>query len=129
MKLEAKHIIPFFLHDIRIMIDGYETGIIGLDHLELRIGLQRFPYCQNVLYDDIKPILHPISDFSGKKTAGEVRSELNCTLNCVYEIWDLNSKDKLLEEISYETILVMCRNHIDFQRLIDNNLAIKKPKS
>jgi hypothetical protein len=61
-----------------------------------------------------------------KVTAGDIKEELNCTMRVVEDIWDLGRRDKTLNEISYETYIIMCKNHIDFNRLIEQDLAIDK---
>jgi hypothetical protein len=128
MKLELKHLAPYLPYDLQIFVPAH----IGEHILDMTteeeiktMGVVSMMVMTNGS-QNYKPILRPPSDFSGKRTAGEVRIELDCSLDCVYEIWDLAGNDKSLEKISYETILVMCKNHIDFQGLIDKGLAIPK---
>lgn len=71
-----------------------------------------------------KLILRPLSDFAGKRTGKDVMNELECSLKVVHEIWELENRYKTLNQISYECYMVMCKNLIDFNRLIKHDLAI-----
>jgi hypothetical protein len=72
-----------------------------------------------------KPILRSISSlFDNNKIVKVKMEELNCSSKVVFELFYLFMKDKTINDISYETYIVMCKNHIDMFDLIKNNLAI-----
>lgn len=72
---------------------------------------------------DFKPILRPLSDFA-TDTAIILMNKFHCDLDTIHEVWDLNNTSITLEEISLSTYNMFCKNHIDFNELIDKNLAI-----
>lgn len=74
----------------------------------------------------IKPILRPLSDFGGKMSAKDVMNELNCDMSVVHQIWDLLSGSLEIDSTSVRAYKVMCKNHIDFNKLIPKGLAIDK---
>lgn len=73
--------------------------------------------------NSIKPLLRPLSDFE-KTIAKDLMENFSCELMCIQEVWRLIQKEITLDQVSYKTYLVMCRNHIDFNGLIDQGLAI-----
>ena len=76
--------------------------------------------------EDIKPLLRPLSDFTGKKTGREVMDMLNCTLAQVHELWKLEDGAITLEQVTVGLYNVMNKNHIDYNNLIGKGLAICK---
>ena len=93
-------------------------GISDCDYADLHeIGRT---VCEQCDFEDTFPILIPLSDF--EKVTGEyLMDKFNCTLNVVHEIWNLIQKEITLQDISYKTYVVMCKNHIDFQELIEKD--------
>jgi hypothetical protein len=88
-------------------------------------GLKKF----NIGYSDnpgFKLILQPLSGFWKGVTGGYVMELLQCDLSTVHEIWDLYSSKLKLEDVKLKTYNVMCKNHIDFNDLISQNLAVDK---
>jgi len=75
----------------------------------------------NAVY--IKPILRPLSDFE-KITCLILMDRFNCSMEIIHEIWSLIQKNISLEDISLKTYLMMCKNHIDFNCLIEKGLAL-----
>ena len=142
MKLEPKHIITYLPHNVLVKYKdifsnryhkAYLTGVSRTDGIETTYKRKKDGCSgdyihwvgRNSVVDlEFKLILHPLSGFAGKRTAGDVKSELNCSLAIVKELWEYITGDKTLEEISYGLYLVMCKNHIDFFRLIEEGLAI-----
>jgi len=146
MNLELKQLAPYFQHDLRIMIGEYETGIMGLTHHELRVGLQRFPYSQNVLYSDIKPILHPLSALMKEIVYKEEKfvpiEEISDHFPHLQPYDDDHSPQLFYEwiegkieyangmdrgDIPYSIMQKLFEWHIDVFGLIDKGLAIPKP--
>ena len=70
-----------------------------------------------------KPILIPLSDLE-KSSAKDLMSKFNCSFDTIQEVWRLSQDAIKLEDIKYSTYLMFCKNHIDFNNLIKNNLAI-----
>jgi hypothetical protein len=56
--------------------------------------------------------------------AKDVIALLNCDFETVNEIWDLDSGTIKLEDVKLKTYNTMCKNHIDFNKLIEKGLAI-----
>ena len=116
MKLE--YLAPYIPYDLLLVItnmfkpDG-SNHTTPLFSKENNIGL-----ISALTQDNYKPILKPLKHFYGKKTAKEVMEELDCSLKVVHEIWALIEGDKFLKDISVEAYLVICKNHIDFNSLI-----------
>ena len=76
--------------------------------------------------ESVKPMLIPLSYFNGKRRAKDVMEELQCDLCVVRQLWELEDGLKTLQEIRVETYNVMCKNHIDFNKLIEKGLAVNK---
>jgi len=116
-KLELKHLAPYLPY-----------GLKGINSFGNQIEIHAHHYLMDGrfigLHPKCKPILHPLSEYCGEITGGDVKNKLNCKLSNVHEIWDLFSHDISLDEVSYGTYLVMCKNHIDFNGLIEKGLAI-----
>ena len=74
----------------------------------------------------VKPMLIPLSYFKGRRRAKDVMEELQCDVRVVQELWELENGLKTLEEIRFKTYNVMCKNHIDFNKLIEKGLAVNK---
>lgn len=70
------------------------------------------------------PVLHPLSEYAGNITGGEVSKKLQCSLSIVHEIWSLEDGEKHLYEITHGCMSVMNRNLIDYKKLIKKGEAI-----
>jgi len=125
MKLELKHLAPYLPYGLKVQTEHIEGNrIYTLEGLSAK-------YDRVDLDDDygwsyiggIKLILHPLSDFE-KVICKELMIKFSTSLIIIHEIWTLIQKEKTLNQINYETYLFMCKNHVDFNNLIENNLAI-----
>jgi hypothetical protein len=117
MKLKLEHLaayLPYKLKANSTFLRKTTTYTLSVDNL------------YDWLKGDHRLILHPLSEYCGKVTAGEAMKLLNCSMKVINEIWDLESDRIELEEISLETYSVMCKNHIDFNKFIKSGLAINK---
>lgn len=120
MKIELKHVAPYLPYGLK-NVKAFHTPkeITGI------IGSQVFFGDSSLFLIQIQPLLNPLSDvYIG--TGGELMAKYNCSLNVIHEMWKLIQGDIELEDVSYRTYLMMCRNHIDFNRLIEAGLAIDK---
>ena len=130
MKLEIKHLAAYLPYGLKIQGQTHgeiaELSCLTETTVNIKVGgLDRdFTYGMWADIFEIKPILRPLSDFGGKRIGKDVKQELKCSLDIVYELWDFKRGSKTLEEISYGLFLVMCQNHIDFNKLIEKGLAI-----
>ena len=124
MKLELRHLAPYLPYGLKYFID-FEDGdtacwkVEGLTIQEIFID----GYDCNYDSKNCKPILRPLSDFE-KVICKELMIKFSTSLIIIHEIWALIQKDKTLNQINYETYLFMCKNHVDFNNLIEENLAI-----
>lgn len=123
-KFKREYVTPYLDYGLKIHVVGLNNEI----HIVQMLARDSII---NISIDNVdgeygKPILRPLSDFLEKGTSGEVRKELDCSLEVIYDIWDLESGDKNLNEIPYKTYIIMCKNHIDFNRLIEKGFAIDK---
>jgi hypothetical protein len=118
-ELTLEHLSHYLAHKVKVGKNYNQSGWY-IEEMDISIIASLFNDSRKKL------ILRPLSDFMGKVTAGDIKEELNCTMRVVEDIWDLGRRDKTLNEISYETYIIMCKNHIDFNRLIEQDLAIDK---
>ena len=134
-KLELKHIAPYFPY--RLKLTNYEkkysfelleiSKSLDVKIIDTRVGWDGENHrCYNFYHCDtlqFKPILRPLSDFE-KVIAKDLMTKFSINLQAVHEIWRLINKEITLDQISYSTYLSMCINHIDFNGLIEQDLAI-----
>jgi hypothetical protein len=131
MELKLEELLPYLryrlkclnqnLPDTEMVVEeliGVSNHITWSGIFNARHGSNHIPIC------GIKPILKPFSYFSGKRICRDVMEELQCDLDSVHELWQLEDGSKTLEQIKVKTYNVMCKNHIDFNRLIEKGLAI-----
>jgi hypothetical protein len=121
MKLELKHLAPYTLYGLKGQLFNNIDIVTGVD---FEHGIIETMNNNNCLIENFKPILIPLSYFSGSRTGKDVMVDLECDLGTVHELWDLYDGSKILDRISIKTYNVMCKNHIDFNRLIEKGLAI-----
>lgn len=119
-KLELNDIVGYLLHDMNVAWGDGGTMTTSIDDAR-HIIRRSVEYPESNIW---KPALHPLSEYCHKMIAGHVMSILNCDLKTIREIWELYDGTKKLENISLKTYNVMCKNHIDFNGLIDDGLAI-----
>ena len=124
MKLELKHLAPYLPYGLQCMAQGegkqqFELqGISDISYADLHeIGRT---VCEQYDFEDIFPILRPLSDF--KK---DLYSETFKTFNLNWQ----NSEDFCLtpvsiNSVSYELANILIKIHFDVFGLIEKGLAI-----
>jgi hypothetical protein len=112
MKRELKHLAPYLPYGVHLM---NKYGNWHNTTLHKSISIYKML--------EMKPILRPLSDFE-LVIAKDLMQKFNCSLDIIQEVWKLIQGDINLEDISLKTYLMMCENHIDFNRLIEAGLAI-----
>ena len=128
MELELKHLAPYLPYKLKLRfmhpyVDHQTIGVLNNiyncdDDVKLSVN-----YSDDEHIWMYKPILIPLSGFE-KVIAKDLMIKFSCKLDVVQEIWRLIQKEIKLEEISLKTYNVMCKNHIDFNGLIEAGLAI-----
>jgi hypothetical protein len=122
MKLLLHTILPYAAHKVRYAYrcpvnheNDYEAelDIFNKDELNCLIN-----------YSEYFLLLRPLSDYCGKMIAKDAMSLLDCDFETINEIWDLDSGAIKLEDVKLKTYNTMCKNHIDFNGLIDQRKAI-----
>lgn len=137
MKLELKHLLAYLHYELRAIEKGlryanieeeYNVCIIGVTSITENYSIETIinGIVEITESERIKLILSPLSDYCGKMIAKDVMSLLDCDFETVNEIWDLYSGAIKLEDVKLKTWDIMCKNHIDFNRLIENDLAVDK---
>jgi hypothetical protein len=123
MELKFEEIAPYLPYGLKAIIRLREDSSLPInDECIVTVSCFEVAYLDSE-YDEFKPILKPLSYFSVKRIARDIMEELQCDLSVVIELWDLYDKGDL-DNISIKTYNVMCKNHIDFNRLIEKGLAI-----
>jgi hypothetical protein len=118
--LDSEYQIPIQAHkDLRII-----NMTILSNRTEIELSTDCGYHFGFLELEEVKPILHPLSEYCGNITGRGVMDKLNCALYTVHEIWALRRGSVALNKISLKTYNVMCRNHIDFSGLIEKGLAI-----
>lgn len=124
-KLELlKKSLPMYLnHELKVK-QGKKNYAIILDGINFSYqDVDVYSGDETYRLDSIKPYLRPLSDFE-KVIAKDLMEKFNCSLSIIQEIWKLIQKEIKLEDVSYKTYLMMCKNHIDFNNLIEKGIAI-----
>jgi hypothetical protein len=121
-KLTIEHLTGYLPYDLK-MISNTHGKIYTLKSCN-KTSLRLAECSYDTDYFDVKPILYPLSTIKKNMTAGMVKHMLNCNFDVVREIWDLKSKRISLNKITYETYIVILKNHIDYQDLIEEGLAV-----
>jgi hypothetical protein len=116
-KLELEHLAPYLPFELKYK-SLWNNEIIELEDLSIDFN-------NNIWGVKIKPILIPLSSFE-KTIAKDLMVKFSINLQIIQEIWRLIQEEITLDQISYSTYLSMCRNHIDFNGLIEAGLAIDK---
>ena len=125
MKLESHHIAPYLPYGLKVQTEHIEANrvytLTGLSAKYDRVDLDD-DYGWSYI-GGIKPILHPLSDFRDK-IIRDIKIELDCSINQVTELFCLIDGSIRLQDITLGLYTVLCKNHVDFNNLIENNLAI-----
>jgi hypothetical protein len=122
MELEIQHLAPYLPYDLYFIDkDGIRDN---MKSISTEIKLINMGWGKALELNELRPILRPLSDYTGKRTGGSVSKELQCSLSVVHEIWDLADGTKHVNEITYGCIQAMNRNHIDYNLLIKSDKAI-----
>lgn len=130
MKLELKHLTPYLLHNLMLMIDGVVCEIEGFDLYQIdTIIAERVNY--NI--SAVKPILRPLSDLTkeievnGEKFVPALRTQLHIQ----NQNFPLTHQNRILLEnriitntISYSDMQYLISLHFDIYGLIEQGLAI-----
>ena len=122
-KLELKHFAPYLPYGLKVnykegMHYGTDSIIDAIDIMGVRIsGIELW-----VLFQNIKPILRPLSDYNEINSIAF--SELNCDMSDQIEINELATGQENLGSLCYKTVEVCLRNHIDVFGLIEKGLAV-----
>lgn len=126
MERELKHLVPYLPYKLKVLVEE-ESPIIR----ELRGIIDEDLYFDyNNIGTDMegidesycRPILHPLSDY--KDVNSKAMNELNCDIIDQITITELANRSTGLDSVPYGVIKIMSKAHIDFQRLIENKLAI-----
>jgi hypothetical protein len=119
MKLELKHLAPYLPYSLKYL---HNDEILELDGLDVNGDAFNCDMGETP-FDNIKPILIPLS-FRKGNIIREIRIELDLTHNQTMEFLGFIDGEIQLKNISYGLFLSMCKNHIDFNKLIPAGLAI-----
>jgi len=138
-QLEFKHIAPYLPHGLKMVVtddtmyydgcylklegESFDFDLVELPKLKT-YGLNKDETWIDNVFTHSKPILRQLSEYRGEITRGEVERSLNCRPAVVYQIWELGSEARQLRDVTLEAYEVMCKNHIDFNQLIEKGLAI-----
>jgi len=127
MKLEPKHIASYLPYGLRLkyvstrMVDRLSNK----DIIQLKEINEGYIYVNGYRTNNKSyiPILRPLSDFRDK-IIRDIKIELDCSINQVTELFCLIDGSIRLQDITFGLYTVLCKNHVDFNKLIENNLAI-----
>lgn len=128
MKLELKYLAPYLPYSLKVVMEGKKTNVAWMSTKNIAviipdgIGEYKKIAWKHAVFN-IKPILRPISDFCGQRIAKESMSDLSCDYEVVEEIWKLEESNNI-DSISYGTINILFKNHVDVFGLIEKGLAI-----
>jgi hypothetical protein len=134
-KLTFEHLalyLPYGLKGIHKATGEMHVNFIYYPPYENDVFMTKYPIhgigtggIINCNYSHFKPILMLLSDiFEEKNTFKDRMNKLNCSHKVIFELFDLYEGVKTINDISYETYLTMCKNHIDMFGLIPKGLAI-----
>ena len=117
-KLELKHLAPYLTYGLKC----YSTTIFFGDD-ESRVYEMGLISLRGVLKGTGKPILIPLS-FYKNKIIKDIKDELELSHDQCMEFLGFMDGEIKLENISYGLYISLCKFHIDFNKLIEKNLAI-----
>ena len=126
MKLELKHLATYLPYGLMIHSEYYQitAEIIGLQNNSIITG---FYENNGNSFDEFdyneKPILIPLSRFDNW-VIKDIKKELGISHNQCMEFLGFSDGEIQLENISYGLYVALCKNLIDFQKLIPKGLAI-----
>jgi hypothetical protein len=113
MKLELKHLAPYLTYGLNLVNNVNRKRELTIAYLNY----------WNESTIEIKPILRPLSDFN-TGIAKDIMKDLDCSYIVVSDIWSLEDGSLNLKDVRLETYEAMCKNYIDFNKLIEKGLAI-----
>jgi hypothetical protein len=134
MELELKHILPYLPYGLKFELLDYKCDYVG-EKYGVCNGF--YPIGEGTYYtfknrdtagknkNNIKPLLTPMSKFDGwafKKTM----YELGITFSQSKELFQLSIGEITVDQITVGLQNALAANHIDFQDLIKQGLAIDK---
>lgn len=133
-KLELKHLAPYLDYDLQCreyaskidkkeMINSYMRGITKTVE-SFVIDTIFNGITETLSIEEFKAILNPLSDYID--ILGKGINMLNIDVQDQIELCDFADKKIGLSQVSYGLYEIMCKNHIDFNRLIEKGLAIDK---
>jgi hypothetical protein len=121
MKLELKHIAPYFPYGLNVVFDNKISGILSGIRPNLLTELivmeeldNNTPIYKNWCLDDTKPVLKPLSDLN-EDNARFLSSDgyMAVCEECIY-----------VDEMHYSDVLKLIERHYDVFGLIEQGLAI-----
>ena len=136
MKLEIKHIIPYFPYGLKGNAIDNDWDIKEINQKVFRIetgGTKKSPNNyepflivgdSEIGLDGFSPFLHPLSDLMKDiMVNGDVGINKHdiITLKNIIENKDVQQ----YQNLQYSTILYLCKHHYDFQLLIEKGLALE----
>lgn len=123
MKLTINHLKGYLDTNLKgVEQNGDIVELIGFKDETYFIKESRNVYAYGDV-QDFKPLLHPLSNYIDINSSA--MQDLNCDLLDQIEIQELASGRKGYWNLEYRVIELMQNNHIDYQNLIKENLAIE----
>ena len=130
MKLELKHVLPYFIYGLKGLFFGVEDIVIEIE-LEIRV-ISGLNYGA-VQLKDFKPILRPLSDFINEINEDDYQdSEFGeyvggdwCDIydDAIFHILE-SKKNMNIEALPFHLIEYLLSKNYDIFNLISNNLAV-----
>jgi len=116
MKLELKHLTPYLAYELK-SYNQYPNGEMFIQDVHLS-NVMNFVNVDN----RGQIILKPLSDYTDINS--KAMNDLNLDVNDQIDLVEFANKIIGLNQISYGLYQIMCKNHIDFNRLIETGKAI-----
>ena len=127
-KLEIKYLIPYLDYNLKIFIEN-NIKSIELIGLMIKSGYSNESLCiidedngDEFYIADVKPVLKNLNNY--KDINSKSMNELNIDLPDQMTISELANGFIHVNSVNLGAIEIMAENHIDFNRLIELNLAI-----
>ena len=129
MELELKHLAAYLPYGLEVIFNGKKDRLCGImfsDDTDYRYTKDTFhninhPLAnletQAVEFEDIKPILHSLSDFNNSDADSEIEDKCKAFVSV-----KLND----VSEFPYWQFEILIKHHFDVFGLIDKGLAINK---
>ncbi len=110
-KLKCKHLAPYLIYDLKLQRVNYK-------HEKFKT-LTAYDLCPDGEIDNIKPILHPLSDIAKVFEVME-EDDKKVIMNCEHIL----KKDFVFWQEPYFIVQILFKYHFDVFGLIENGLAI-----